>query len=181
MICHLLTFPTLLYTTLLSAIPLFFCFKCSIAPPSQSLVVCHNHPIKCILFFLEPKLILGLPRWLIGKEFAHKFMRCRLDPWVGKIPRRRKWQPTPVFLPGEIPSTKEPGRLHSMGLQRVRHNQTRTWVILPSELRLWPTFSEIFLKIQFQLSILFNTSNQCTIKHLYNYLTNCTPQRTVSP
>ena len=89
----------------------FFCFKCSITPPSQSLVVCHNHPIKCILFFLEPKLILGLPRWLIGKEFAHQFRRCRLDPWVGKIPRRRKWQPTPVFLLGEIPSTKEPGRL----------------------------------------------------------------------
>ena len=21
------------------------------------------------------------------------------DPWVGKIPWRRKWQPTPVFLP----------------------------------------------------------------------------------
>ena len=27
--------------------------------------------------------------------------RCRFDPWVGKIPWRRKWQPTPVFLPGE--------------------------------------------------------------------------------
>ena len=25
----------------------------------------------------------------------------RLDPWVGKIPWRRAWQPTPVFLPGE--------------------------------------------------------------------------------
>ena len=23
------------------------------------------------------------------------------DPWVGKIPWRRTWQPTPVFLPGE--------------------------------------------------------------------------------
>ena len=23
------------------------------------------------------------------------------DPWVGKIPWRRLWQPTPVFLPGE--------------------------------------------------------------------------------
>ena len=23
------------------------------------------------------------------------------DPWVGKIPLRRAWQPTPVFLPGE--------------------------------------------------------------------------------
>ena len=28
-------------------------------------------------------------------------MRCGFDPWVRKIPWRRKWQPTPVFLPGE--------------------------------------------------------------------------------
>ena len=27
--------------------------------------------------------------------------RCRFDPWFGKIPWRRKWQPTLVFLPGE--------------------------------------------------------------------------------
>ena len=32
------------------------------------------------------------------------------DPW------RRKWQPTPVFLPGES-WTEEPGRLQSMGSQ----------------------------------------------------------------
>ena len=25
----------------------------------------------------------------------------RFDPWVGKIPGRKKWPPTPVFLPGE--------------------------------------------------------------------------------
>ena len=25
----------------------------------------------------------------------------QFDPWVGKIPRRRKWQPTPVSLPGK--------------------------------------------------------------------------------
>ena len=24
-----------------------------------------------------------------------------MGPWVGKIPWRRAWQPTPVFLPGE--------------------------------------------------------------------------------
>ena len=24
------------------------------------------------------------------------------DPWVGKIPWRREWQPTTVFLPGEF-------------------------------------------------------------------------------
>ena len=26
---------------------------------------------------------------------------CGLDPWVGKIARRRVWQSTAVFLPGE--------------------------------------------------------------------------------
>ena len=28
-------------------------------------------------------------------------MRLGFNPWVGKIPWRRPWQPTPVFLPGE--------------------------------------------------------------------------------
>ena len=28
-------------------------------------------------------------------------VRCGFDSWVRKIPWRRKWQPTPVFLPGE--------------------------------------------------------------------------------
>ena len=36
---------------------------------------------------------------------------------------RRKWQPTPVFLPREFPWTGEPGRLQSMGSQRVGHDQ----------------------------------------------------------
>ena len=43
----------------------------------------------------------GLPRWLSGKESAYQWRRCMFDPWVRKIPWRRKWQPTPVFLPGE--------------------------------------------------------------------------------
>ena len=44
------------------------------------------------------------------------------DPWVGKIPWRREWQATPVFLPGESPQTEGPGGLQSIGLQRVRHD-----------------------------------------------------------
>ena len=27
--------------------------------------------------------------------------RHGFDPWVGKVPWRREWQPTPLFLPGE--------------------------------------------------------------------------------
>ena len=48
--------------------------------------------------------------------------RPGFDPWAGKMPWRRVWQPIPGFLPGEFPWTEEPGRLQSMGLQRVRHD-----------------------------------------------------------
>ena len=41
------------------------------------------------------------PRWRSGKECTCQCRRCRFNPWVGKIPWRREWQPTPVFLPGE--------------------------------------------------------------------------------
>ena len=40
------------------------------------------------------------------------------ETWVGKIPWRRTWQPTLVFLPGESLWREEPGGLQSMGLQR---------------------------------------------------------------
>ena len=38
-----------------------------------------------------------LPWWLSGEELACQHRRHRWDPWVGKIPWRRKWQPTPVI------------------------------------------------------------------------------------
>ena len=44
------------------------------------------------------------------------------DPWVGKIPWRRAWQPALLFLPGESPWIEEPGRRQSTGSQRVRHD-----------------------------------------------------------
>ena len=55
-------------------------------------------------------------------------MRCGFDPWVRKIPWRRKWQLTPAW---RIPWTEEPGGLQSMRLQRVRYdwaqNPATTW------------------------------------------------------
>ena len=36
---------------------------------------------------------------LPAMQEVHK--RRRFDPWVGKIPWSRKWQPAPVFLPGK--------------------------------------------------------------------------------
>ena len=47
---------------------------------------------------------VGFPGGASGKEPASQNRRHKwheFNPWVGKIPWRRAWQPTPVFLPGE--------------------------------------------------------------------------------
>ena len=42
-----------------------------------------------------------LPWWLRGKEPAWQCRRCGLYRWVRIFPGRKKWEPTPVFLPGK--------------------------------------------------------------------------------
>ena len=68
----------------------------------------HNYSGKLIawsgVFWRRIKETQGFPGALRGKEPASQCRRCkksRFNPWVGKIPWRRAWQPTPVFLPGE--------------------------------------------------------------------------------
>ena len=51
-----------------------------------------------------------LPRWLSGKEPSCQCRSHGFDPWGGQIPWKRKWQPTPVLLPGKSPWTEKPGR-----------------------------------------------------------------------
>ena len=60
-------------------------------------------------------MICGLPWWLSGKESACQCRRCEFDSWVRKIPWRRKWKPTPVFLPRKSHRQEETGGRHSLG------------------------------------------------------------------
>ena len=49
------------------------------------------------------------------------------NPWVRKIPSNRKWQPTPVFVPGKFHGQRSlAGWLQSMGAKRLRHNWAHT-------------------------------------------------------
>ena len=50
---------------------------------------------------------------------ARDIMRCRYDPWVGKIPWKRAWQPTLVFLPGETHGPRSVVGYSLWGLKRV--------------------------------------------------------------
>ena len=72
---------------------------------------------------------MHVPGSTSSKESAfqcRKLKRHGFNPWVRKMPWRRKWQSTLVFIAWKIPRTEEPGRLHSMGLQRVRQDWAYT-------------------------------------------------------
>ena len=76
-----------------------------------------NISLVALLLVLQGPSI-RLPRWLSGKESpcnAGDINDAGFDPWVGKIPWRRAWQPTPVILVWRIPWTEEPGGLQFLG------------------------------------------------------------------
>ena len=73
----------------------------------------------CSVFLLQTSqvvLVVKNPPANTGDE-----KRYRFNPWVRKIPWRKAWQPTPVFLPGE---SMDRGAWQTMytGLQRVGHD-----------------------------------------------------------
>ena len=48
--------------------------------------------------------------------------------WVGMIPWKRKWQPTPVFLPGKSHGQRSLAGSSPWGRKRVRHDlATKQW------------------------------------------------------
>ena len=51
--------------------------------------------------FIEKRTCSRPPLWISSKEPVCQCRRHGFDPWVGKIPWRRKWQPIPVFLSGQ--------------------------------------------------------------------------------
>jgi len=59
----------------------------------------------------------GLSRWLRGEESACQCKGGGFNPWVRKIPWRRKWQPTPVFSPAKFCGQRIPAGYSSWDLK----------------------------------------------------------------
>ena len=64
----------------------------------------------------EPGGLQSMGSWRVGHDWATSLSLFTVLHW------RRKWQPTPVFLPGESQELGEPGGLPSMGSHRVGHD-----------------------------------------------------------
>ena len=65
---------------------------------------------------------MGLPWWLSDKESSCQCRKCRFYPWVGKIPWRRKWEPTSVCLPGKSHGERKLVGCSSWGRKKVEHD-----------------------------------------------------------
>ena len=78
-----------------------------------------------------PFLLLGLLWWLRWQSVCLQGGRPGFTPWVGKISWRRKWQPTPVFLPG-----KSHGQRNLVGYSLWGHKESDTTERLHFTLRI---------------------------------------------
>ena len=86
---------------------------------SDNLVFSGLESTSCLLSIASLTVIF--PGDSEDKASACNAGRPGFDPWIGKIPWRRTWQPTSVLLPVKSHRWRR-GRLQSMGSQRVRHN-----------------------------------------------------------
>ena len=68
----------------------------------------------------------GLPGGTVVKNpicQCRRSKRCRFDPWLGKIPWRKKWQPAPVFLPGKCHGPRSLGGYSPWGHKELDTNE----------------------------------------------------------
>ena len=82
-------------------------------------------------------LVSELSTWFSGKESTcqcRRFRRLRFDPWVRKIPWRRKWQPSPVFLPGKSHGQKRLAAYSPQGRKELDGTErAHALLVLPTE------------------------------------------------
>ena len=92
------------YCVLLSSLHLrsSFFFSCGLPANKEFMQICSglgkhvSNSLLSLSFSLwRPN---WFPRWFSGKGSACCCRRCRFNSSVAKIPCRRKWPPTPVFL-----------------------------------------------------------------------------------
>ena len=110
------------FSSCLQTFPASGLHQCSLQLPQSWMFI-------CMILHREDWSHTYTCRWYSGKESACQCRRHRRHGFkaqAGKIPWRRKWQPTPVFLPGKSHRQRSLGRLQSMGLQRIGHNLVTT-------------------------------------------------------
>ena len=109
----------------------------------------------------------SFPGGFSSKESACKCRRCRFDSRFGKMPWRRKWQPTPVFLPAEFHRQRSLIGYSSWGHKRVRHNlETKQQ---QQQIELVQIWAPTQLDVKQSLNLTFPSQRKKIIKQLFSY------------
>ena len=97
-------------------------------------------------FYMYLYMVKGFPGGASDEEPTCQCRRCTrhgFNPWVGKIPWRRKWLPSPGSLPGKSHGQRSLVGYSCIGLQTVRHDwEKNTYMVSFSHL----TFIQSVLK-----------------------------------
>ena len=100
-----------------------------------------------------------------------QFRRPRFNSWVRKIPWRRKWQPTPAFLPGKSHGQRSLEGYSPWGHKRVRHDlvtKPSMGVLLEGEVE-EPTFNLYFMFIWSRFGVILWGYGKAKATSWYNY------------
>ena len=116
----------------------------------------------------------GLPRWLSGKESPAN-AEDGFHPWVRKIPWRRKWQPTPVFLPGRSHGKRSLAGYSPWGHKRIGHDlvtKEQAWFTRLCSFLLYSWVTQLCMYILFYILVHYGLSQDIgycclcyTVKH----------------
>ena len=97
------------------------CILSSLIPLFPLFIVPNLIPSPNLPFKYLPTRGFPMVKWQSPPASAGDNRRWRFNPWVRKIPWRRKWQPTPVFLPGKSHGQRSLAGYSPWGRQ-VGHN-----------------------------------------------------------
>ena len=100
-----------------------FGFELTLAHPHGNLGLKYSREImmdsRNHRLYVRVKAKNGLPGGSVVKTIHLTSRRCGFHPWVKKIPWRRKWQSTPVFLPGEFHGLRSLAGYSLRGCKRI--------------------------------------------------------------
>ena len=110
----------------------------------------------------------GLLWWLRGKGSACQCRRCGFNPWAWKIPRRRKWLPTPVFLPRQSHRRRSLAGFSPWRCKRVGHDLvTKQQQMIEQFLFIQQIFIAYLVCTVSLLSILYISMNKIYLYETY--------------
>ena len=128
-------------------------------------------------FFFFNSSIVALRASSVAQMIKKICLQCgrpKFDSWVGKIPWRRKWQPTPVFLPGEfhgqrsLESYTPWGRKESDTTKQLTHTHTHTHQTLnPNMVLLSSTVTLVFFFLGTAEILITTLQRKPFLSHLF--------------